>query len=212
MHARFLTGGRLETPNFIYSSPNCSMDTTSTPPVILGIDPGTRYMGYAVMAGARLLAFGVATLRNGKRPYDVIGQARKVGLELIQQHGPDIVVIEEPLKIPTPRGSVLSVIAQEVHARADELGIKVLEISPQEARKALTGNPLADKIAVAEYLVANGFPQLRQKLPKRPARAALGLRAGDKYWLHAFDALALCASVTLEKHFLKVRVETRRTP
>jgi RNase H-fold protein (predicted Holliday junction resolvase) len=42
-------------------------------PIIFGIDPGTREMGTAVIRGKELLAFGVHTLRNGERPYDVIG-------------------------------------------------------------------------------------------------------------------------------------------
>lgn len=161
---------------------------------ILGIDPGTREMGYAVIHGRRLLAFGVATLRNGTRPHDVIGQARKVVLELIQQHGPDVVAIEEPLPIPTRRGSLLQVIAQEVHERAKELGADVVEISPQAARELVVGNPKANKFEVAEKLVAMRFPQLKEKIPRRPARAALGLRPRDKYWLHMFDALALAVA------------------
>jgi hypothetical protein len=40
-------------------------------------------------------------------------------------------------------------------------------------------------------LVDRGFEQLRALIPKPPARAALGLRPKDKYWLHMFDALAL---------------------
>jgi len=170
------------------------MDTASDPQVILGIDPGTRYMGYAVVAGPRLAAFGVTTLRNGIRPHDVIGQARKALLELIQQHGPDVVVVEKPLKIATPRGAILLVMAHELHARASELGVRVVEDDPQDARRALTGDSFTTKIDLAEHLVANGFPQLREKLPRRPVRSALGLRAKDKYWLHAFDALALAAA------------------
>ena len=44
--------------------------TTNHQPTILGIDPGTRFMGFAVLKGKTLLDYGVHTLRNGRRPYD----------------------------------------------------------------------------------------------------------------------------------------------
>ena len=47
---------------------------------------------------------------------------------------------------------------------------------------------------MAEALVAGGFEQLADLVPKRPARAALGLRPRDKYWLHMFDALGLAVA------------------
>jgi Holliday junction resolvasome RuvABC endonuclease subunit len=169
------------------------MPTTDQPPIILGIDPGTRFLGFAVIAGANLRAFGVRVLRNGGNPYKVIEQARRTVLDLIREHGPSIVAIEEPLLVSNSRVALLQVIVQELSSRATELGLKLAVMSPPEARERLTGSPSADKIQVAEHLIAHGFPQLREKLPKRPARAVLGLKSSDKYWLHAFDALALAA-------------------
>ena len=88
----------------------------------------------------------------------------------------------------------MSVIAQELHARARELDLSVVELSPEKIRQAVVGNPRATKIEVAERLVADGFEELRVLVPKRPARAALGLRPRDKYWLHMFDALGLAVA------------------
>lgn len=164
------------------------------PKTILGIDPGTKEMGIAVLRGSQLLAYGVHTLRNGERPYDLIGQARRIVLGYIAEHAPQVVAIEAPLMLPTKRAAILSVIAQELHARAKELNLEVVEITPQEVRQAVVGNPRATKIDVAETLVRQGFDQLKELIPKRPARAALGLRPRDKYWLHMFDALALAVA------------------
>jgi Holliday junction resolvasome RuvABC endonuclease subunit len=158
---------------------------------ILGIDPGTKEMGLAVLRGRELLFYGVRTLRNGTRPYDVIGQARRIVLATIEKHAPQVVAIEEPLNLPTKRAAVLSVIAQELRGRGEELGLEVVELSPAVIRECVVGNPRATKIEVAEALVRHGFDQLRGLVPKRPARTALGLRPRDKYWLHMFDALAL---------------------
>jgi Holliday junction resolvasome RuvABC endonuclease subunit len=163
----------------------------NTPKTILGIDPGTKEMGIAVIRGPKLLAYGVHTLRNGERPYDVIGQARRIVLAVIEKHQPQVVAIEEPFNLPTKRAHLLNVIDDELRGRAGELGLEVVALSPAAIRERVTGNPRATKIEVAEYLVAHGFDQLRGMIPKRPKRAALGLRPRDKYWLHMFDALGL---------------------
>jgi Holliday junction resolvasome RuvABC endonuclease subunit len=158
---------------------------------ILGIDPGTKEMGLVVLRGGDLLAYGVRTLRNGSRPHDVIGQARRILLAAIEKHAPQVVAIEEPLLLPTKRAALMSVIAQELQGRSQELGLEVVELSPEAIRARVVGNPRATKIDVAEALARDGFPQLRPLIPQRPSRPALGLRPKDKYWLHMFDALAL---------------------
>lgn len=171
------------------------------PKTILGIDPGTKEMGLAVLCGRELLAYGVHTLRNGERPYDLIGQARRIVLGYVAKHAPQVVAIEAPLMLPTRRAAILSTIAQELRGRARELNLEVAELTPREVRQRVVGDPKATKIDVAEVLVRQGFEQLKELIPKRPARAALGLRPKDKYWLHMFDALALAlaAQTELEK-------------
>lgn len=161
---------------------------------ILGIDPGTKEMGLAVIRGHALLSFGVRTLRNGTRPHDVIGQAKRFVLAEIHEHAPTVVAIEEPFNLPTKRAHLLNVISDELRERAQELGLAVAELSPSSIRERLTGNPRATKIDVAEYLADHGFAQLRDLIPKRPKRAALGLRPKDKYWLHAYDSLAIAVA------------------
>lgn len=167
-------------------------------PVILGIDPGTRYMGMVVLQGRTLLRYGVHQLRNGERPHDVIGQAKRIVLGYVARHNPGIVAIEEPLAIATPRGAILQVIAQELHERSKELGIGIREIAPREVRKRIVGNERATKIEVAEAMALR-FPELRPLIPVRPKRSALGLRPKDKYWLHMFDALAVSVAVNSGK-------------
>ena len=161
---------------------------------ILGIDPGTKEMGIAIIRGNQLVSFGVHTLRNGHRPHDLVGQARRIVLAAIEEHGPQVVAIEKPYALPTKRAAILSVIDQELRGRAEDLRLQVVELSPEAVRQAVVGNPRATKIDVAEALVAGDFGQLADLVPKRPARAALGLRPRDKYWLHMFDALALAVA------------------
>ena len=166
-------------------------------PTILGIDPGTRFMGFAVLKGTALLDYGVYTLRNGRRPYDLLGQARGHLLGNIRDYRPETVAIEEPLMIPSKRAALVSAIAQELHERARELGVRAVEIPPQAVRERVVGSRNATKLMVADALVGK-FPDLRPLMPLRPARAVLGLTDRGRYWLHMFDALAI--AVATEGH------------
>lgn len=166
---------------------------------ILGIDPGTKEMGLVVLRGRELRYFGVRTLRNGTRPHDVIGQARQIVLATIEKYQPQVVAIEEPFNLPTKRSHLLNVIDDELRGRAQEIGLEVVALSPMAIRERVTGNARATKIEVAEHLAEHGFEQLKALIPKRPVRAALGLRPKDKYWLHMFDALAIAAAAAQEK-------------
>ena len=166
------------------------------PPTILGIDPGTRYLGIAVLRQRELLAYGVHTLRNGERPHDVIGQAKRIVLGSVAKYGAAIVAYEAPLPIATKQGAILKVIGEELRERSKELGLEVRALLPAEVRQALLGSPNATKLDVAEALVGMGFEELREKLPKKPARSALGYRPREKYWLHMFDALAVAVAAS----------------
>lgn len=164
---------------------------------ILGIDPGTRFLGVVVVRDHELLAYGVHELKNGTRPYDVIGHARRVIFKHIAEHGPDIVAIEAPYLIATERGAVLSTLAKELHERAKDLGLAVQELSPETVRKRVTKNPKATKYEVAQHLAEADFPELRTLVPKKPKTPALWLSSRERYWLHMFDALALAMATQI---------------
>ncbi len=157
---------------------------------VLGIDPGTRDMGIAVLAGDELVAYGVHTLRNGHRPYDVIGQARKIVLMYVAKYNPSVVSLEKPLRMSHKRAALLTTIVEELSARTRDLQLEVVQLQPSEIRQELLGNPRANKLQVAETIVENGFEELREKLPQKPKRSALGYRPKEMYWFHMFDALA----------------------
>lgn len=160
----------------------------------LGIDPGTKYMGIAVIHGSRLLSAGVHTLSNGSRPYDLVGQARRIVLSYVEEFSPAMIGIEKPLLLATKRAALVSVIAQELRERSREIGMRVLEIPVSEARLMVARDPHARKLEVARALVEMGFQELRHKLPKDPPHPVFGFKARDRYWLHLFDALAVAVS------------------
>ncbi len=173
---------------------------------IVGIDPGTKYLGIAVIRGRRLLASGVHTLRNGHRPHDVVGQARAVVLRYIAEHAPGIIVVERPLLLPSKRAALVSVITEELQARSSDLGLRIVEVSAREARRILVSNPMARKIDVARAIVRNHFPELAPRLPRPPRHAVLGFNDRDRYWLHMFDALAVALATKTSQRLEPCRV------
>lgn len=164
-----------------------------TPPIILGLDPGTRYLGFAVLQDNDLLGYGVHELRNGTRPYDVIGQARRSVLRLTARYRPTRIAIEQPYLLPTKRAALLTTLVEEIHERAKELGLEVVQLSPELARARLLSDPKATKYEIAQHL-AKRFDQLQTLAPKKPKIPALWLASRDRYWLHMFDALALAVA------------------
>jgi crossover junction endodeoxyribonuclease RuvC len=136
-------------------------------PIVLGIDPGTRIVGYgAIVAaprGARLLAAGV--LRTPKS-HDVprrLGWIQTEIEHLLDRVRPTVVVVEQAfaarnvqsaLRIGEGRGVVL--------ACAAAFGAEVVQYAPAVAKKALLGYGAADKTQVAkmvaEILRARALP------------------------------------------------------
>jgi Holliday junction resolvasome RuvABC endonuclease subunit len=160
---------------------------------IFGIDPGTRYLGYAVLTGEQLLDYGVHELQNGTKPYDLIGHARRRVLGLVARHRPTCIAIEEPYLLPTKRAALLSTLVQELHERAKEIGIEVAELSPEIVRRRLMGNAKATKYEVAQRL-GERFTRLQPLVPAKPKNPALWLTSRERYWLHMFDALAMAVA------------------
>ncbi len=167
-----------------------------TPPTILGLDPGTRFLGVAVVRGPHLLDYGVHLLRNGDRADDLLAHGKEVLFSLIHDHAPQRVAIEAPYLITSKRAAVLSTLAQVLHVRAKDLGLEVVELSPESVRQEVAGNPKAKKLEVAEAL-ARRFPQLRHLVPKPPRSPVLWLTPKERYWLHMFDALAIAEAANV---------------
>lgn len=119
---------------------------------ILGIDPGSVVMGYAVIGHEqgklRYIASGCLRLPVGALPqrlhciYDEIGQ-------LIRQHNPDEAAVEEvfvskniasAIKLGHARGAAICAIASA--------GVDVHEYSPASIKQSVVGNGRAEKTQV----------------------------------------------------------------
>jgi crossover junction endodeoxyribonuclease RuvC len=117
---------------------------------ILGIDPGTALMGYGVVESAgsqeRAIAYGALTTPSDMLPEKRLQHLYRGVVDLILQHRPDAVAVEElffgrnvttAIHVGQARGVVLL-------AAADN-GVPVREFTPMQVKMAVTGYGRAEK-------------------------------------------------------------------
>lgn len=124
--------------------------------IVLGIDPGTRNLGYgAIVLGSRaprLLAAGVLRARGADVPAR-LGTLRRELDHLFERLAPDVIVVEQAfaarnvqsaLRIGEGRGVVLCCAAHR--------GATIVQYAPAAAKKSLVGSGAADKTQVARMV------------------------------------------------------------
>jgi len=124
---------------------------------ILGIDPGSRALGYGIInvVSSKIspVEYGVVKLDvKQDLPFRLCGIFENLK-EITEKHKPDLISVETPFfgknanssfVLGHARGVVMLVVGQS--------GVKYCEYSPTQIKKAVTGNGLADKEQV-EYMV-----------------------------------------------------------
>src|SRR5438128_2576814 len=78
---------------------------------ILAIDPGTRYMGVAVLEGHRLIYHGVKTMLNRTSPEQILREGKKAVDRLIRDFTPDLFAIERTFFAKNRRAALLNIFA-----------------------------------------------------------------------------------------------------
>jgi crossover junction endodeoxyribonuclease RuvC len=125
---------------------------------ILGIDPGTTIMGFAVIEGQgkgtpSLIQMGQFKLDTRREHFERLLDIHRFVLELIRTHGPAELAIEAPffgknvqsmLKLGRAQGVVI--------AAALSCSVPVFEYAPREVKQAITGRGAAAKGQLAAML------------------------------------------------------------
>lgn len=121
---------------------------------ILGIDPGTNYMGYGILdaegRALRAVALGAVDLHRIDDPYEKLRRIfERVGA-LVDEYRPDQAALESPFFGENVQSMLKLGRAQGVAmAAALSRGIAVCEYAPSRIKQALTGNGSASKEQVA---------------------------------------------------------------
>jgi len=125
--------------------------------IILGIDPGTNFMGYGILGlegkKPRTIALGVIHLHKIPDHYMRLNRIYERVLGLVEQYLPDEMAIEAPffgknvqsmLKLGRAQGvAMAAALAREV---------PITEYEPRKIKMAITGNGAASKEQVKEML------------------------------------------------------------
>ncbi|MGN0235078.1 MAG: crossover junction endodeoxyribonuclease RuvC [Paludibacteraceae bacterium] len=124
---------------------------------ILGIDPGTLYMGYALLdverKQASLVEFGVLDVHKLDGQYARLQKEFFFLQDLIARQQPTLLAIETQFVDKNPQTMIKIVHAQGVAiAAALSKDLPVYEYSPMKIKMAITGNGHASKEQVADML------------------------------------------------------------
>jgi len=125
--------------------------------VILGIDPGTLFMGYAIMdvtsSTPKLLLMDVLKLSSKKDAYERLQKIHITICDLIHTYQPNTFAIEAPFFGKNVQSMLKLGRAQGVAiAAAMQAGLTVTEYSPKKVKQSITGNGNADKDQVWKML------------------------------------------------------------
>ncbi|MDE3235967.1 MAG: crossover junction endodeoxyribonuclease RuvC [Bacteroidota bacterium] len=125
--------------------------------IILGIDPGTQLMGYALLKTegnkAQVLLMDVLKLTSHKDIYQRLEKIHTKVAELITLYRPSTFAIEAPFFGKNVQSMLKLGRAQGVAiAAAMQAGLQVTEYSPKKVKQSITGNGNADKDQVWRML------------------------------------------------------------
>ena len=125
--------------------------------IILGIDPGTTIMGYAVLEVNKglpsLITMDVLKLASTKNIYSRLEMIHTTVCSIISEHQPTTFAIEAPFFGKNVQSMLKLGRAQGVAiAAAMQAQLAVTEYSPKKVKQSITGNGNADKEQIWKML------------------------------------------------------------
>ncbi|MEN9960226.1 MAG: Crossover junction endodeoxyribonuclease [Bacteroidota bacterium] len=154
------------------------ISTSSSEKIILGIDPGTRFLGYGLLRinneKVTVLQYGVLNLTKYTTQGAKFLKIHERILGIIEEFLPDEIAIESPffgkniqsmLKLGRVQGMVMSL--------AFSKSIPIAEYEPKKIKQSVTGNGNASKEQVARMVEIIGNIKLDAKM--HDATDALGI-------------------------------------
>ncbi len=160
----------------------CAADIATTAKcegqTIMGIDPGTNFMGYGVIkiesGEASLVTYGTIKLDTTSDPYEKLKAIFvQVGV-IIEEYRPDEIALEAPFYGVNPQSMLKLGRAQGVAMAAGlSRGIDVFEYAPTAVKQAITGRGRAGKEQVADMICR--LLRIEEQIEKLDATDALAV-------------------------------------
>jgi len=161
---------------------------------IIGLNPGTRYMGFAVLYGMDLRDWGVRNI-EGSWSKDKLTKIMLILSSLFDTYEPKFLAIK---KLNPSRGSPnLSQLVDRIKDIAKEKGMKIREYSLSQLKKFFQEEGRLKKKGLAQ-IIASQYPTLFYELRKEQNNML-------PYYIRMFEAVALSIACfkQLNKHHAK---------
>jgi Holliday junction resolvasome RuvABC endonuclease subunit len=128
--------------------------------VILSIDPGTRYMGYAGFIDGELADHGVKTIRQNGSLKTMLSHIETIVSRLIAEKKPQVVIIEKNNFSQIRQNVRLAIVTQRLRAIARQSRIRFSEIDSRTVRKIVCQDGNATKRELARTICTR-YPELK---------------------------------------------------
>lgn len=150
---------------------------------IIGINPGTRYLGIAVFQGPELMDWRIKIL-NGKGSKEKMKRAIGIISDFIERYEPNHMAIKK--LHPSRRSENLAQLAARIKEFSIRKGLKVYQYSIKDVEKFFIDEDKLNKKNLAKAIVSENsalFHELKkEKSHKNP------------YYIRMFEAVALAST------------------
>jgi crossover junction endodeoxyribonuclease RuvC len=126
---------------------------------ILAIDPGTRFMGIALLENTKLIYHGVKVFQGATTPQKALQEATAAVSQLIGDYKPHVVALEHTYFAGNMRAEPLNRLFGKMIAMVKRRKLRLIILAPSQVKHYVTGYGRADKVAVSEA-VAQRYPEL----------------------------------------------------
>lgn len=151
-------------------------------PIILGIDPGARHIGVAVLRGSQFLYYGVKTIKKNKLQKSAFENLEQIITNLMSEYKVDCIALEKVVSVQQ-RNSFVEVVYWQIKAIAQKYNFKLREYSASFVRSSICNKTKGTRQETYRILTEK-YPELSRYLSVT--------RIWQKaYFAHLFDACAL---------------------
>lgn len=148
---------------------------------LLSIDPGTKYLGYAAFDGARLVDYGIKTIRQGGLA-TILDHFEEIINRMLFEKRPVVVVYEKNQFSQATSNYRLMRVIQKIESLAKTHRTTCIGLNARTIRRVVTGNGNARKLDAAKSVMSR-FPETRFYLRGRTG-------SQERYFGNMFDAIA----------------------
>jgi Holliday junction resolvasome RuvABC endonuclease subunit len=149
---------------------------------IIGINPGTRYLGIAVFQGPELMDWRIKVLK-GKWSKEKMKKAIEIISGFIERYEPGVLAIKK--LHPSRRSLNLVQLVAKIKEFSRRKGLKVYQYSIKDVEEFFVGEDKLNKKNLVEVIVSEN-PALFHELQKEKAHK-------NPYYIRVFEAVALAS-------------------